>query len=189
MYLVPALLFMLSWEFQLVATDLVGMHVKGGFFILFLSSGVIFVSTLIYGFRAVAGILLGAGVYFYLFKDQNVQESVYQAVIQNTVLALNAFFAIWIVKRWCQINESLDRIGSIQTLQMIGLSQIANSAYVLSTETYQGDLLIPLPVIFLVQFLGSMIGCLLVFFIFIYAFWLLAKIKLNQNCNEPPKAA
>lgn len=176
-YLLPTAFFVVCWKVQVLISLLVGMKTSGGFFIIYLSRGVTFVSILIYGYKAVVGLICGAGLYFWIFPESFPSEYASQVQIQNVALTLLTYFSLEVYKLKRKLNYFLDHISLADILLMMGVSQLICSIYILSTAHYFGDL--SLTSLFLYQFLGSMIGCLAVFYGTIYAFSLFERVSLK----------
>ena len=178
-YFFPSAIFVACWKAQLVISLLVGMKTSGGFFIIYLSRGVTFVSILIYGYKAVIGLICGVGVYFAIFPEPFSTESSSQAQIQNIGLTLLTYFCFEVYKFKRKLNDFLDQISLADILLIMGISQLVCSIYMLLTAEYDGD--VNQTSLFLYQFLGSMIGCLVVFYTTIHAFTIFERVRLKRS--------
>lgn len=176
-YAFPLVLWLFCWTLQVVVTDFVGMSIVGGFFIVYLSRGAIFVSLLIFGYRAIFGLALAFALYFYLLADSDVFPSFGQFLVQNISQTLIAWFVIEAVKRVRQLNNLLDEVSLTEIIFMMCATQVVGTIFKLATVTYSGNLSLLSAVFY--QFAGGMIGCLIVFYTTIYIFSLLEKIHLK----------
>lgn len=178
-FVLPIAIWLFCWTIQGAISEFVGMSTKGGFSIIYLSRGAIFVSLLIFGYRAIFGLALGFALYFFLLADQDVFPSFGQFFLQNIAQTLIACFFIEVVKRVRGLNNLLDAVSLSEILFMMGASQLAGTIFKLSTATYSGDLSL-LSVIFY-QFAGALVGCLIVFYTTVYIFSILEKFRVERT--------
>lgn len=175
-FLVPPLLWIGAWEFQLDLNPFVKM--PSGHTAVMLTTGVRVFAGLVFGIKGLLGLTAGSILWMYAFPDKQYNQEFEQLATLSVIFAIIVYFSIEIVRRFRKLDDIFNNVKIVDVFCML-----AFTSFLCSLAKF---ILIPRPntvsefELFTLGVFSRFVGGSLSFFLLMLFFELLSRVKIHK---------